>query len=165
MTITLREALQRILGSTATNEGPDAKCSVPALAGQTRYVRDFLATGHLAPDAIVSLQRSVRNWQIVSPDGIPILRSHPWDDTPNIAKLGTRPDPAHIESLIAFNARLQELANEAERLRQFVIAQSLWQMVAVVASYTSQPVENAIRESQRLAAVVAALVPTPKPRA
>ena len=53
---------------------------------------------------------------------------------------------------------MQELANEAERLRQFVIAQNLWQIAAVVADYTKQPSANAINESRRLGEVAAALL-------
>jgi hypothetical protein len=166
MTIPLAAAISRILESTAANEGPDARCTVPALGSEEPVmVRHVLGLKHLPDDAQVSLCRTVRNWTIESASGTVLLQSHPWDDTPNVAKLGTRPDPAHIESLVQFSSRVQELANEAERLRQFVIAQNLWQMVSVINHYTGQPVENAIREAQRLTEVVAALVPTPKPRA
>lgn len=160
--ITLHEALQRVLASTATNEGPDAQCVYHPDVGEVwnpMLVRELLARLKPSSDGVgyYSLRRTVRNWEVVDTAGDPVVRSHPWDTTPNVAKLGTRPDPAHIESLIQFSSRVQELANEAERLRQFVIAQNLWQMVSVINHYTGQPVENAIREAQRLTEVVAAL--------
>lgn len=158
MTITLLEALRRIRLSTAANEGPDARCSFPALDPLPEPVALDDVLQHLPGDARVLLKRSVRNWIITDTSGLPLVKSHPWDDTPNVAKLGTRPDPAHIESLIQFNARVQELANEAERLRQFVIAQNLWQMAAVISDYTKQPSANAISESRRLGEVAAALL-------
>lgn len=157
MTITLAEALDRIRLSKATNEGPDAKCSLPAFGTPPRPLALSEVLQHLPGDALVRLERTVRNWVITGASGIPLVKSHPWDDTPNVAKLGVRPDPAHIESLVQFNSRLQELANEAERLRQFVIAQNLWQIAAVVADYTGQPSVNAISEARRLGEVAAAL--------
>lgn len=160
MTISLEEALNRIRLSHSANEGPDARCELPAFASPPLSLQDVLH--HIPGYAQVNLRRTVRNWTIEDPHGVVLVRSHPWDDTPNVAKLGTRPDPAHIESLVQFSSRVQELANEAERLRQFVIAQNLWQMVSVINDYTGQPVENAIREARRLTEVVAALVPTPK---
>ena len=44
LNITLAEALQRVLDSTATNEGPDAQLSFVDAQGdrQTRTVREFL---------------------------------------------------------------------------------------------------------------------------
>lgn len=164
MTITLDEALKRIRMSTAANEGPDARCSFPALDPLPSPLTLDDVLRHLPGDARVRLERTVRNWIITDPSGLPLVKSHPWDDTPNVAKLGTRPDPAHIESLVQFSSRVQELANEAERLRQFVIAQNLWATVAVINRYTGQPVENVTREERRLAEVVAALVTGP-PRA
>lgn len=172
MTITIREALQRILDSNAANEGHDARCVFHPRDGCTaisRTLRSCADKDQLVSATLFALHedlavrparivRSVRNWEIRDEYGEVIFSSFPWDDTPNVAKLGTRPDPAHIESLIQFNARVQELANEAERLRQFVIAQNLWQMAAVISDYTKQPSANAISESRRLGEVAAALL-------
>lgn len=158
MTLTLTVALTRILESTATNEGPDAMCSFSKSPNDPpRRVADLVRIAPIIHGGPVTLRRTVRNWSIHMEDGTEIYRAHPWDDTPNVAKLGVRPDPAHIESLVQFNSRLQELANEAERLRQFVIAQNLWQIAAVVADYTGQPSVNAISEARRLGEVAAAL--------
>ena len=182
--ITLLEALNRILASTAVNEGPDAKCAgsdLPLLKDPVSYsvknmIGSLAASGsngitfrgvrsRLFLATPVRVARKLRNWEIVDATTcLALLRQHPWDDTKNVAKLGTRLDPAHIESLVQFSSRVQELANEAERLRQFVIAQNLWATVAVINRYTGQPIENAIREERRLAEVVAALVAVP-PRA
>ena len=180
--IPLLEALNRILTSTATNEGPDARCvAVPVAEGvepaplpvaQLRETlemardqhRVLLAGVEFKPTMPVRIERKLRNWKIVDVEtGLDLLKQHPWDSTPNVADVrATRgSDPAHIESLIEFSNKVQSLANEAERLQQFIIAMNLWQMVSVINDFTKQPVANAINEATRLAGVVAALTGQP----
>lgn len=178
--IPLLEALNRIVTSTATNEGPDAQCvGADTPEGQDlqpysvqNMGRALVAAGgvgitfrgirpRLFSTTPVQVVRKLRNWKIVGEDGQDLLKQHPWDSTPNIADLRAKSDPAHIESLIEFSNRVQALANEAERLRQFIIAMNLWQMVSVINDFTKQPVANAIGEATRLAQIVAALTGQP----
>lgn len=159
--IPLVDALDRILTSKALNEGPDAQCT---------FRPDVERTGKAEPmrvDALrarmfsesrtertrpVRIERTVKNWRILA-DGVPFVVAHPWDDSPNVARLGiglTLPDRATYE---AFLGRLVSAANEAERLRLFGYAETLWQMVLVFNREKGWPTANAESEFRRLQAI------------
>lgn len=166
MSISFLDALRRILDSQAINEGRDAQCVLLGRDGEPhppQLVRQLLETMLVAGDPRdqnepVSIRRTTRNWEIVRVDGDPIVQVHPWDDSENVATIGARPDATLSTSLVQFSSRVQQLANEAERLRQFVIAKTLWEIVATVNNYTGVGRENAIQEARRMHAIVAALV-------
>lgn len=169
MTITFVEALQRILSSSAVNEGPDATCTLVQIHDSMSapiLVRDLLAIALGAEDQRdarepVTIHRTVRNWSILRLDGDPIAHVHPFDQTANVAQLGARATSVDVESLLAFAGELAKLANAAERLRQFVIAMNLWQMAAVVYGHVGHPTVNAVQEVTRLGQVIAALTGKP----
>ena len=57
---------------------------------------------------------------------------------------------------------LERIANKAERIRQFVIAENLWGMVSVIRQRVRGNAEGALREAARLRALIAQLTtPTP----
>ena len=157
LNITLAEALQRVLDSTATNEGPDAQLSFVDAQGdrQTRTVREFLESGATGMDTAVCLTRTQRNWTIVfASTGAEIVRSHPWDDTPNVAFMGSRPDAEQVKSFTDYLNRLESLANESERIRLFQFAMAQWGMAVSLRDALKMPAENARAEARRLAGLV-----------
>lgn len=185
MTITLLEALRRILTSTAIGEGPDAMCmpgSIPPELAHLKpnplrlndlhvFLRDDVGPVRnwgivLDPRMPVHLERKLRNWRIVdAANERELLRVHPWDNRGNVAHLQAKP-PVDLAGLGELADELERVANKAERIRQFVIAENLWGMVAVVRKHTNGNHVGALKEAERLRVLIAQLAapaapPTP----
>lgn len=174
MTITLVEALHRILTSTAIGEGPDAECTPGQLPEEfasfkpnPQRVNDIyvflLADSCLVknwgipfdPRMPVRIERKLRNWRIVdATTENELLRVHPWDDRGNVAHLQAKP-PVDLTSLNELADELEKVANKSERIRQFVIAENLWGMAAVVRRHTGGNFEGALKEAARLRTLIA----------
>lgn len=182
MTITLVEALRRILTSTSIGEGPEATCVPGRLPEEfasfkpnPQRVNDiyvFLLADAgpvrnwgilLDPRMPVRIERKLRNWRIVdATTESELLRVHPWDERRNVAYLQAQP-PADLTGLSELADELERVANKSERIRQFVIAENLWGMVAVVRKHTNGNHVGALREAERLRVLIAQLATPPAP--
>lgn len=149
--LTLLEALARIAASTATNEGLDAMVELPLEPGFVASVREALTIPRIEQwPTPVRIDRSLRNWQLVDEQGRTVARVHPWDETPNEARMVMDRTPSK-ESVEAFVARVESLARDAEQLfPEKSPAAHLMALATWARKLVSMPFENAEREVRRL---------------
>lgn len=158
MMFSLLDALIRIRDSQSTNEGPDAQfvwslpgyppdpCSV-----DTAIKQMTASSGPVHSDVV--LARTLRNWHVTTRDGTELIRSHPWDDTENVARMGLRPNGPSVQSLTDYAGRLESLANEAERLGLLQHALAMWSCALFARQRANLATENARSEVARLGRV------------
>ena len=166
----LTDALERVLTRETTTGTPiECELIVPiegltaGTALSVESLRDRVKSVHAGESTqeIFSVSRTMKNWQIMR-GPTPVIRSHPWDDSPNVAVLSSRSgvglDRAIGQSVVEDT---EALATRCERLKLISEALVMRRTALSLRLRFGLPIESARDEAERLQKVLVALQAAP----